>query len=81
MQIGYSLDDLVEMNGKKVGVEVDGPNYLIGRKPTRSTMLKRGQVADVEGIALLSVPYWEWDELGQDFNRKQNYLRCLLGMK
>mmetsp|Transcript_7488 Transcript_7488/g.13469 ORF Transcript_7488/g.13469 Transcript_7488/m.13469 type:complete len:606 (+) Transcript_7488:178-1995(+) len=80
-QKGYSIDALVEVKGKKVGVEVDGPSHFIGRKPTGSTILKRRQVANVEGIALVSVPYWEWDELGQDLSKKQNYLRSLLGIR
>ena len=80
-QIGYSLDALVKVNGKNVGVEVDGPSHFIGRKPTGSTMLKRMQIAIVEGISLVSVPYWGWDELGQDHKKKQNYLCSLLGMR
>ena len=78
---GYSFDALTEVNGMKVGVEVDGPSHFIGRKPTGSTMLKRRQIENVEGIALVSVPYGEWDKLGQDLSKKQNHLRSLLGMK
>ena len=80
-QNGYSLDALLEVKGTKVGAEVHGPGHRIGRMPTGSTILKRRQVANVEGIALVSVPYWEWDELGQDLSKKQNYLRSLLGTK
>ncbi|KAL7530568.1 hypothetical protein ACHAXR_003568, partial [Thalassiosira sp. AJA248-18] len=82
-QKGYSLDALVEVNGRKVGVEVevDGPTHFIGRKLTGSTLLKRRQIANVEGIMLVSVPYWEWNELGQDHSKKQIYLRSLLGMQ
>ena len=60
----------MEVNGKKVAIEVDGPSHFIGRKPTGSTMLKRRQIANAEGIPLVSVPYWEWGELGQDHNKK-----------
>ena len=80
-QRGYSLDALIEVNGKKVGVEVDGPSHFIGRKPTGSTRLKQRQVANVEGLALVSVPYWEWDVLWESRYKKGDYLRCLLGMK
>ncbi|KAL7530256.1 hypothetical protein ACHAXR_003391, partial [Thalassiosira sp. AJA248-18] len=80
-QRGFSLDATVEVNGRKVGVEVDGPSHFIGRKPTGSTALKRRQIANVEGIMLVSVPYWKWDELGQDRRKKQNYLRSLLGVR
>ena len=79
-QIGYSLDALVVVNGKNVGVEVDGPSHFISRKPKGSTLLKRRQIVNVEGISLVSVPYWEWYELGQDRNKKQNYIRSLLGL-
>ncbi len=55
---GYRLDALVEVNGKKIGVEVDGPSHFLGMKPTGSTILKRRQVTHLEGIPLVSVPYW-----------------------
>ncbi|KAL7527627.1 hypothetical protein ACHAXR_004634, partial [Thalassiosira sp. AJA248-18] len=80
-QWGFSLDATVEMNGQKVGVEVDGPSHFIGSKQTGSTLLKRRQIANVEGMKLVSVPYWEWDELWNDHSKKQNYLRSLLGMQ
>ena len=75
---GYRLDALVKVNGKEVGVEVDGPSHFIDRIPTGNTMLKQRQITTVEGIALVSVPYFVWNDLGQDFNKKQNYLRSLL---
>ena len=71
---GYSLDALVEVSGKNVGVEVNGPSHFIGRDLTGRTMLKRRQISAIDEIALISVPYWEWDELGQDLEKKQNYL-------
>ncbi|KAL7535481.1 hypothetical protein ACHAXR_008788, partial [Thalassiosira sp. AJA248-18] len=80
-QKGYSLDVLVEVNGRKVGVEVDGPWHFIGNKPTGKTILKRRQIANVEGIMLVSVPYWEWEELGLGWSKKQDYLRSLLGVR
>ncbi|KAL7538009.1 hypothetical protein ACHAXR_008216, partial [Thalassiosira sp. AJA248-18] len=79
-QRGFSLDSIVEVNGQKVGVEVDGPRHFIGKKPTGSTLLKRRQIANVERMKLVSVPYWEWNELGQDHSEKQNYLCSLLGV-
>ena len=47
---GYSFDALTEVNGMKVGVEVDGPSHCIGRKPTGSTMLKRRQLQMWKGL-------------------------------
>ena len=67
--IGCSLVTLVEVNVNKVGVEVDGPSRFVGRKPTGSTMLERRQVAAVDGLLLVSVPYWEWNELWQDLSK------------
>ena len=80
-QSGYSLDALVEIEGKGVGVEVDGPFHYIGRKPNGSTQLKRRQVTTIDKIHLVSVPYWEWSKLGKDWGKKQKYLRALLDSK
>jgi hypothetical protein len=76
---GYRLDALVEVNGIKVGIEVDGPYHFINREPTGSTLLKRRQVSTLDGIHIVSVPYWEWDKLGNDHVKKQIYLRAKLG--
>jgi len=69
-----------EVNGKTIGVEVDGPSHFIGRSksPLARTILKRRQVPAIDGIELSSVPYWEWDKLGSDRMEKQEYLRELL---
>jgi hypothetical protein len=80
MGSGYRIDALVEVNGKKIGVEVDGPSHFIGRSktPMGRTILKRRQVPSIDGIELVSVPYWEWGKLGKDQAKKQEYLRKLL---
>ena len=75
---GYFLDALVEVNGSKIGIEVDGPSHYIGEEPTGSTFLKQRQVSNLDGISVVSVPYWEWDEHGDDSSKKQQYLRSLL---
>jgi len=79
---GYRIDALVEVNGKTFGIEVDGPSHFIGRSkpPTGSTILKRRQVPLIDNIELASVPYWEWDKLGNDEVKKQDYLRVLLAL-
>ena len=79
---GYRIDALVEVNRKTIGVEVDGPSLFIGRSksPLGSTILKRRQVPSIDGIELVSVPYWEWDKLGKDRAKKQEYLRKLLNL-
>jgi hypothetical protein len=77
---GYRIDALVEVNGEKLGIEVDGPSHFINREPTGSTLLKRRQVSNLDGICIISVPYWEWDQLGKDRVKKQQYLRSKLGL-
>jgi len=83
MGSGYRIDVLVEVNGKTIGVEVDGPHHFIrkGRSPLARTILKRRQVPPIDGIELVSVPYWNWDKLGKDEVKKQEYLRHLLSLK
>ena len=77
---GYRLDALVEVNGMKVGIEVDGPSHFIIQEPTGSTFLKRRQVNKLDDIRIVSVPYWEWDKLEKDRVKKQQYLRSKLGL-
>lgn len=73
--IGYSLDALVEVNGKHVGIEVDGPFHFAGRGlPLGKMTLKHRQVLNVAGIGIVSVPYWEW----KGCDDKQEYLRYKL---
>ena len=80
---GYSLDAVVSHSGREVAVEVDGPSHFVGRTPTGATALKRRQLR-AAGWALLSVPYWEWNALGQALGSKtakQAYLqRALEGL-
>jgi hypothetical protein len=77
---GYRLDALVEVNGMKVGIEVDGPSHFVNREPTGSTLLKRRQVNTLDNIQIISVPYWEWDRFGTDRAKKQDYLLSMLGL-
>jgi hypothetical protein len=75
---GYRLDAFVKVNGTKVGIEVDGPSHFMNREPTGSTFLKRRQVNNLDDIRIVSVPYWEWNKLGKDRAKKQEYLRSKL---
>ena len=63
---GYFLDALIEVNDMKVGIEVDGTSHFINREATGSTLLKRRQENNLDDIRIVSVPYWEWNELGKD---------------
>jgi hypothetical protein len=56
---GYRLDVIVKVNGMKVGIEVDGPSHFVNQEPTGSTLLKRRQVSNLDGIRIVSVPFWE----------------------
>ena len=78
---GYRLDAVLEVNGKQIGIEVDGPTHFIGRNPNGSTILKHRQVANIDEIPVVSVPYWEWDAFEKDSDKKQQYLRDLLGLE
>ncbi|EJK77145.1 hypothetical protein THAOC_01042 [Thalassiosira oceanica] len=76
---GYRIDALVKFgNGRKVAVEVDGPFHFIDRRPAGRTTLKQRQVARLDRIEVVSVPYWEWNELKNSVT-KQRYLRKKLG--
>lgn len=74
---GYSIDALVYIKGEKIGVEVDGPTHFIGKDPKGHTLLKRRQVLAIDKIRVVSVPYWEWDGLQDEINKK-DYLMSLL---
>ncbi|KAL3798158.1 hypothetical protein HJC23_005719 [Cyclotella cryptica] len=74
---GYSLDAIIDMGENKIGIEVDGPSHFIGRDPDGSTSLKRRQVNAIDKILLMTVPYWEWNDL-QSQEDKQRYLKFKL---
>ena len=83
MESGYRVDAVVEVNREQIAVEIDGPSHFIGRSRelTGSTILKHRQVASVDGMQVVSVPYWEWDKLNKDGDKKQHYLQDLLGVQ
>lgn len=76
---GFSLDVLVDVNGTKIALEVDGPHHFVGRKLTGNSMLKHRQIAAVDGISVVSLPYWELNSL-KTSDEKQKYLRLKLGL-
>ncbi|KAL7534308.1 hypothetical protein ACHAXR_005784 [Thalassiosira sp. AJA248-18] len=77
---GYLLDAVVNVRGRDVAIEVDGPSHFVGKQPTIATILKRRQVASLEGMSVVSVPFWEWNKRRKDRGRRQQYLRYLLGI-
>jgi len=90
---GYSIDMLVREKGTAVpsegggpggrggrqwAVEFDGPSHFVGRgSPTGATLLKRRHLR-LLGYALVSVPYWEWDEVRGGEGDGEEYLRARL---
>lgn len=63
---GYSIDILLTLNDTtKVAIEVDGPNnYLRGTAiRTGATRLKNRQIMALDGLTVVSIPFWEWHEL------------------
>jgi hypothetical protein len=64
---GYSIDMVVDHKGLQLGIEVDGPSHFCGytRTPAGATLLKRRQLSRLGGWRLISVPYWEWSEMGR----------------
>eukprot|EP00747_Dinoflagellata_sp_TGD_P086898 gnl/TRDRNA2_/TRDRNA2_163461_c0_seq1.p1 gnl/TRDRNA2_/TRDRNA2_163461_c0~~gnl/TRDRNA2_/TRDRNA2_163461_c0_seq1.p1 ORF type:complete len:478 (-),score=57.39 gnl/TRDRNA2_/TRDRNA2_163461_c0_seq1:78-1511(-) len=77
---GYSIDLLVLWEGKLVAIEFDGPSHFCGRSegdlPTGATLLKRRQLRAF-GWSLVSVPYWEWEELKGKEQRREYLLKLL----
>jgi len=81
---GFVLDLVVEAPGRRrrVGIEVDGPQQYFGarsREATGAARLKRRQVRAFSELPIMTIPYWEWEALGNgDFSaeqqRKERYL-------
>ena len=81
LKSGYRIDAVVEVNGEQIAVEVDGPSHFIGnRELTGSTILKQRQVATLDGMKVVSVPYWNWIKLKNDTERKKQHLQHLLSI-
>lgn len=77
---GYRIHAVVDVNGTKMAIEVDGPSHFLGRRPTGNTILKHRQVQKLDDMMLIvSIPHWEWNELQSDED-KQQYLQSKLGL-
>ena len=74
---GYSVDLLIPQ--QRIVVEVDGPSHFVstrtGPSPSGSTMLKHRHLKAC-GYHVVSVPYFEWDQLTS--NQRTKYLRKVL---
>jgi hypothetical protein len=63
-----------EVRDTAIAIEVDGPAHFLrpgGRLPSGSTLMKRRHL-EMLGYKLVSVPYFEWNDAGED---KEHYLR------
>jgi hypothetical protein len=49
------------------------PSHFVNQEPIGSTLLKRSQVSTLDGICIVSVPFWEWNKLGRNRAKKQQY--------
>jgi len=84
METGYSIDFLVTTkNGTNVALEADGPRHFLGETKISngSTRMKHRQVRKLDGIKVVSVPYWEWNSIRIDNNNtmfQRAYLEELL---
>eukprot|EP00984_Skeletonema_dohrnii_P033834 scaffold31761_cov72-Skeletonema_dohrnii-CCMP3373.AAC.1 len=74
MDSGYSIDALITINGRTIGIEVDGPCHFIGesRCPLGATILKRRQ----DWIKSACSTYKK-----QKRAQKQKFLRDLLDLE
>ncbi|PNH03026.1 hypothetical protein TSOC_010950 [Tetrabaena socialis] len=80
-------DVAVELaGGRRVAVEVHGPAHSLANAPymsdcTGSTQLHDRHLGRCFGAGnVVSVPYWEWDKLGRNRRRQEEYLLRLLGL-
>ena len=84
---GYVVDSVVSVSSDSVVVvEVDGPSHFCGnsRRVRGETLLKRRLLArsqfGFDKFRLVSIPYWEWNELGGRQDREESYLRSKVGI-
>jgi len=70
---GYPIDMLVHWRGADVAIEVDGPSHFVrgSQQPTSAAALKRRQLESLGSSRLVSVPYWEWCQLGRKERSEQ----------
>jgi RAP domain/FAST kinase-like protein, subdomain 1 len=74
---GYSIDAVAVFQGNRIGIEVDGPSHFVGQSqsPNGATLLKQRQLRALEDWKLVSIPYWEWNEIdkkGSSKERREN---------
>ncbi len=75
-EIGVSVDVYLEINGKKVVIQADGPiHYFDGTKEeTPRTKFNTYLLEKYCGCEVLRIPFYEWDVLKSE-KEKQDYLK------
>ena len=76
---GHQLNAIVEVDGKKFGIDIVGPFLFAGKNSYGSTIIKHRQISSVDGIPVRSILHIEWATLGSD-TLKQQRLQSLLGL-
>ena len=75
----FSVDVMVEVEGRQVGVEVDGPSHFTAVEPYTvlpATALRRRLLVGAQRCdAVVSVPWFEWASLRRNAKREESYLR------
>ncbi len=83
---GYVIDLHVESSDggrRRIAIEVDGPWRFISfssREATGPTLLKRRQLRHF-GSRLMSLPYWEWEDLSGRPEDEQRYLTLAIAVR
>lgn len=63
--------------GINIALEVDGPFHYATNIPNRpmGALVLRNSLLEHSGWSVLSIPYWEWEQVGNTRREKQEYLR------
>ena len=72
---GFLLDACVEVDGKTVSIRVDGKHHFVSQELLTGKAMLRRRLIENEGIHLISIPHWEWEQLGNDQPKQEEFLR------
>ena len=77
---GLSIDVVILPHSRRIGIEFDGPwHYYTNqpRTPTGRTLFKM-RLLKASGWHVLHIPYWEWNDLGDDDASREGYIKTRL---
>ena len=77
---GYRLDFVVDIDGERVGLEVDGPQHFVTTtmEPNAVTHLKHRQLRRLSHWRIVVVPYFRWRDCEGSVGRQRRLLTRLL---